>query len=89
LKAYFVCNDEVMTSTSENNLIDPATSMKYTRVKLEVTRSDAMDVLGKFTCKCHAASSKGEVASGEAVVKIACKYFNFELERKQSYIVAK
>jgi hypothetical protein len=62
-----------MTSTSETSEVDAATSMKATLATLEVTRSDVMDVLGKFTCKCHAASNKGEVVSNEAVIRTACK----------------
>jgi hypothetical protein len=47
--------------------------MKLTKATLEVSKSDVMDILGKFTCKCHAASSKGEVVSSDAVVKTACE----------------
>jgi hypothetical protein len=75
LKAFFVCNDEVMDSKSDSNLVDPSTSIKYTRVTLEVSRDEAMDVLGKFTCKCHATSTKGEAVSSEAIVRVACKLF--------------
>ena len=74
IKVYFVCNDEIMASTSEDELVDPEMSVKYTKIRLEVKRSDAMDVLGKFVCKCHAASNKGEVASREASVNVACKF---------------
>ena len=70
----FVCNDEVMASTSEDHLIDPETSIRFTKIRLEVKRSDAMDVLGRFVCKCHAASNKGEVDSREASVSVACKF---------------
>jgi hypothetical protein len=69
-----VCNDEIMVSTSEDELVDPEMSVKYTKIRLEVKRSDAMDVLGKFVCKCHAASNKGEVVSREASVNVACKF---------------
>lgn len=71
IKVYYVCNDETMESTSETTDTDAATSMKVTIAKLEVTRSHVMDVIGKFTCSCHAASSKGEVVSNEAVIKTA------------------
>ena len=73
LKAYFTCNDEKKASSSEEDLQDPKTGMKFKKVTIEVTRSDVMDVLGRFSCKCHASSAKGEVSSSEAVVKQACK----------------
>ena len=64
-----------MTSSSETSEVDAATSMKATLATLDVTRSDVMDVIGKFTCKCHAVSNKGEVVSNEAVIRNACKTF--------------
>lgn len=73
-KVNFVCNDEVMSSTSEEHLVDPETSIRYTKIRLEVKRSDAMDVLGKFVCKCRAVSNKGEVDSRDASVSVACEY---------------
>ena len=86
MKAFFVCNDEVMDSKSENNLMDPSTSIKYTRVTLEVSRDEAMDVLGKFTCTCHATSTKGEAMSSEAVVRVACKFFHFNIKRQSQIL---
>ena len=62
-----------MVSTSEDELVDPVMSIRYTKISLEIKRSDAMDVLGKFGCKCQAASNKGEVASREASINVACK----------------
>ncbi len=73
VKVHFVCNDEVMTSTSEEDMIDPEMSIRYTKITLEVKRSDAMDVLGKYVCKCQAASAQGEVSSQDASVNVACK----------------
>ena len=75
LKVNFVCNDEVMASTSEAHVIDPETSIRYTKIVLEIRRSDAMDVIGKFVCKCRATSSKGEVDSRDASVSVASKFF--------------
>ncbi len=73
LKAYFACNEEQRASTSEEDLQDAQSGMKYKKISIEVTRSDVMDVLGKFSCKCHASSAQGEVVSSEAIVKQACK----------------
>ena len=78
-----------MVSTSEDELVDPVMSIRYTKISLEIKRSDAMDVLGKFGCKCQAASNKGEVASREASINVACKssflhcyfFFNFFVRR--------
>ena len=77
IKVNFVCNDEVVGSTSEEHLVDPETSIRFTKISLEVKRSDAMDVLGKFVCKCRAASNKGEVDSRDASVSVACEFFTF------------
>lgn len=74
LKTYFSCNDEQKVSSSEEDLED-SKGIKYKKVTIEVTRSDVMDVLGKFSCKCHASSAQGEVSSSEAFVKQACKFY--------------
>ena len=70
---YYRCNDENKVSISEEDLEDKKSGAKYKKISIEVTRNDVMDVLGKFSCKCHASSAKGEVNSAEAVVKQACK----------------
>ena len=78
LKAYFSCNGEVREDSPDpelaGDLEDPQTGMKYKKISIEVSRADVMDVLGKFSCKCHASSAQGEVESEEAVVKQACKF---------------
>ena len=74
LKAYFSCNEETKVSSSVEDLEDKDSGMKYKKITIEVTRSDVMDVLGKFSCKCHASSVQGEVVSEEAIVKQACKF---------------
>ena len=61
------------TAVSEENLEDEKSGMKYKLIRIEVTRDDVMDVLGKFTCKCHASSAQGKVVSSEVIVKQACK----------------
>ena len=54
-------------------------SYRYTQVSIEVSKSDVLDVLDAFSCKCRAVSSRGEVDSEEAVVKTARKsYFMFD-----------
>ena len=73
LRAYFLCNGDVMTSTSESQLVDPETSIRFTEITLEVKRSEVLDVLDHYSCKCYASSSKGEVFSKEVVIKSACK----------------
>ena len=76
LKAYFVCNEEKRDSLSEEDLQDPKTNMNYKKISIEISRSDLMDVLGRFGCKCHASSVQGEVVSHEATIKQACKYIS-------------
>ena len=74
LRVFFRCNDEVMRSDSESNLVDPETSIRYTEVTVEVKRGHLLDVLGSYSCKCAASSSRGEVESDEAIVRMACKF---------------
>ena len=73
LKAYFSCNEEMKTAISSENLEDKKLGVKYKEIRIEVTRNDVMDVLGKFSCKCYASSAQGKIVSKEAVVKQACK----------------
>ena len=73
LRVYFTCNDEEMPNTTSDDVVEPETGIRYTRVSLEVKRNQVLDVIGTFACKCHAASSKGEVASAEAIIRTACK----------------
>ena len=58
LRVFFRCNDEVMRSDSESNLVDPETSIRYTEVTVEVKRGHLLDVLGSYSCKCAASSSR-------------------------------
>ena len=67
-------------------MIDPEMSIRYTKITLEVKRSDAMDVLGKYVCKCQAASAQGEVSSRDASVNVACK---LKLQEKKTLMIKK
>ena len=76
LRVYFVCNDEVMKSTTSEEGVDVKSGSKFQYITLDVKRSQVMDILGEFSCKCYASSSQGQVVSRGAIVDVACKYFS-------------
>ena len=62
-RAYFVCNDEKMKSTTETTgLTDSKTqATDVTKITLEITRAEVNSGIGEYTCKCKAQSGKGVV----------------------------
>lgn len=69
----FQCNGEAMKKTSETKLTNPSSPMKVTKVVITVKKSQVLDVLGTFSCQCHAYHELGEIKSREALVHNACK----------------
>jgi hypothetical protein len=62
-----------MKMASDTVVVDPETSVRYTEVVLKISYAQVEEVLGKFSCKCYASASKGEVVSREATVHPACE----------------
>ena len=54
-------------------------------------KSQVLDILGEFSCRCEAASARGRVQSAFATVDIACKYCNVVLifDRAKKVILIK
>ncbi len=73
IEARFVCNDETASEVKQQEMVAPESGTNFTELSVTIKRTDVMDMLGTFTCKCVAKSKKGEVESKEAMVKVACK----------------
>lgn len=74
----FQCNGEAMKKTSETKLTNPSSPMKVTKVVITVKKSQVLDVLGTFSCQCHAYHELGEIKSREALVHNAYLKRDFE-----------
>ena len=74
-KVYFTCDNEVLKSSTEKDGVDAKSNSKYKEITIDIKRSQVLDILGEYSCRCHASSSQGEVESSAATVDIACKYF--------------
>ena len=72
---YFMCDGEKMKSSTEEDGVATVgnTESKYKEITINIRRSQVLDTLEKFSCKCHASSSQGDVESQAALVEIACK----------------
>ncbi|CAM1331978.1 UNC5C (predicted) [Pycnogonum litorale] len=75
LKVYFKCNEEWAETKhhGEQEFVDPMTGIRQMEVKVSITRSDVEEYFGYdgYGCRCYGYSSKGEIESRRAVVKIA------------------
>ena len=72
---HFTCDGEKMKSNTEMDGVATigSTESKYKEITVSIRRSQVLDTLEKFSCKCHASSSQGDVESQSAEVEIACK----------------
>ncbi|TRY68737.1 hypothetical protein TCAL_10749 [Tigriopus californicus] len=77
-RVVFQCNGETMTRASETRLSNPSSPMKVTKVVITVKKSQVLDVLGLFSCQCHAYHEGGQVKSREALVHNAYLKRDFE-----------
>ena len=73
---YFTCDGEKMKSVNETDGVDVATKSKYKEITISIRKSQVLDTLQEFSCRCRASSAQGEVESDPALVEIACKYHN-------------
>ena len=72
-KANFVCNEETKEPTSEEEILDEKTKLKAKKLTLEITRTQVLDGIGRFTCHCSASSSKGSHSTKDVTISSACK----------------
>ena len=73
-KVYFTCDNEILKSSTEKDGVDAKSKCKYKEITIDIKRSQVLDILGEYSCVCHASSAQGEVESQPAIVDIACKY---------------
>ena len=73
-KVYFTCDNEILQSDTEKNGVDPTSNSKYKEITIDIKRSQVLDILGEYSCRCHASSTQGEVESQAATVDVACEY---------------
>ena len=73
--AHFVCHgQDVMNSTTDEQIVDDKTQLKARRLTLEVTREQVLDGLGSFRCRCFAASAKGSHSTPDVTITQACEF---------------
>ena len=72
---FFTCDGEKMKSNTEQDGVATigSTESKYTEITITIRRSQVLDTLDKFSCKCQASSGQGDVESQPALVEMACK----------------
>ena len=73
---YFTCDGEKIKSFNETDGMDVVTKSKYKEVTISIRKSQVLDTLQEFSCRCHASSAQGDVESEPALVEIACKFEN-------------
>ena len=66
-----------MKASAEKEGLDETTRSRFREVRLELKRSQIMDVLDEFSCQCVAVSKQGTVPSDLVRVDVACKYSLF------------
>lgn len=95
LEVFFKCNGNRVQYKhhSQSAIVDPMTGIRELEVKIDVTKTEVEELFGQITysCECYAWSSRGEVKSRKAVIKVAYlkKHFphhpysqNVELEKQ-------
>ena len=74
-RVYFTCDNEILKSTTEKDGVHLTSNSKYKEITINIKRSQVLDILGEYSCKCHASYTHGEVESKAVTVDIACEYF--------------
>jgi len=85
-KVYFTCDNEVLKSSTEKDGVDAKSNSKYKEITIDIKRSQVLDILGEYSCRCHASSLQGEVESGAATVDIAYLRKDFETPPYSTHI---
>lgn len=76
LQVYFKCNDIRSVGSTQFEFVDPQSGVRIVEAECNVTRDHLEEYFGedKFSCTCHAWSSRGDIKSQPAVVELSCKY---------------
>jgi len=85
-KVYFTCDNEILKSSTEKDGVDAKSKSKYKEITIDIKRSQVLDILGEYSCVCHASSAQGEVESQPAIVDIAYLRKDFETPPYSTHI---
>ncbi|XP_041976434.1 netrin receptor UNC5C-like isoform X2 [Aricia agestis] len=73
LQVYFKCNDIRSIGSTQFEFVDPQSGVRIVEAECNVTRDHLEEYFGedRFSCTCHAWSSRGEIRSQPAIVELA------------------
>ena len=78
LSVHVQCNDEIQEQAVTENHVDPQTGIRYTQVRVEISRDQVDEFFGDYHCECVAVSGQGAIKSRLAFVTIAFLKKEFE-----------
>ncbi|KPJ14921.1 Netrin receptor unc-5 [Papilio machaon] len=79
LQVYFKCNDVRSVASTQFEFVDPQSGVRIVEAECNVTRDQVEEYFSEeFSCTCFAWSSRGDIRSQPAIVKLACNPINFE-----------
>ena len=79
LSVHFQCNDEVQRQTATEDHVEPATGIRYTQARVQISRDQVEEFFGDYHCACVAVSGQGHSKSRLAYVTIAFLKKEFEV----------
>ncbi|XP_045446045.1 netrin receptor UNC5C-like [Melitaea cinxia] len=73
LQVYFKCNDIRSVGSTQFEFVDPQSGVRIVEAECNVTRDHLEEYFGedKFSCTCHAWSSRGDIRSQPAIVELS------------------
>ncbi|XP_072940958.1 netrin receptor UNC5B-like isoform X2 [Epargyreus clarus] len=73
LQVYFKCNDVRSVASTQFEFVDPQSGVRIVEAECNVTRDQLEEYFGedRFSCTCHAWSSRGDIRSQPAIVELA------------------
>ncbi|CAG9560766.1 unnamed protein product [Danaus chrysippus] len=73
LQVYFKCNEVRSVGSSQFEFVDPQNGIRIVEAECNVTRDHLEEYFGedRFSCTCHAWSSRGDIKSQPAIVELA------------------
>ncbi|XP_068630442.1 netrin receptor UNC5C-like isoform X2 [Battus philenor] len=72
LQVYFKCNDVRSVASTQFEFVDPQSGVRIVEAECNVTRDQVEEYFSEeFSCTCFAWSSRGDIRSQPAIVKLA------------------
>ncbi|XP_052738335.1 netrin receptor UNC5C isoform X2 [Bicyclus anynana] len=73
LQVYFKCNDVRSVGSTQFEFVDPQSGVRIVEAECNVTRDHLEEYFGedRFSCTCHAWSSRGDIRSQPAIVELS------------------